>query len=110
MENNNGNGARSLTRLVWWAVGIGASLTIAAGGFFATSYMRGLERQINDHDAVMQVRSERINLLEGRIQTLENTSAASLGAITRSLDKMETWQTTVQQDIADIKAAMKVKP
>jgi hypothetical protein len=57
-----------------------------------------------------ELRNERINVLEGRVATLENTGAASLAAIKESLTKMENWQDQVRQDIADLKAALRVKP
>jgi hypothetical protein len=106
----NGNGSAALTRLVWWAIGIGAVVVIGAGSFFAVSYLGSLNEQIKSLNATKDERGERISIIEGRIATLENTASSSLSQITRSLDKMELWQEQVRQDIAELKAAAKIKP
>jgi hypothetical protein len=103
----NGNGSVALTRLVWWAIGIGAFIIVGAGAFFATATLQGMDTRIAANTAGRELRNERVNILEGRISTLENTSAASLQAIKDSLAKMEAWQDQVRQDIADLKAASK---
>ena len=106
----NGNGSAALTRLVWWAIGIGAVVFIGGGSFFATGYLGAMNDRINELTAAKAERTERMSVLEGRIATLENTAASSLNQITKSLDKMELWQGQVIQDIAELKAALKVKP
>jgi K+-transporting ATPase A subunit len=100
----NGNGTVALTRLVWWAIGIGAAVVVGAGAFFSTSYLGNMQAQITAGDVSRELRMERVNTLEGRISTLENTSAASLQAIKESLAKMEVWQEQVRNDIAELKA------
>jgi hypothetical protein len=106
----NGNGSAALTRLVWWAIGIGAIVVVGGGSFFATAYLMEMNDRVKANTAGRELRNERVNILEGRVATLENTAASSLGAIQRSLDKMETWQEQVRQDIAELKAAAKAKP
>jgi len=100
----NDNGSVALTRLVWWAIGIGAIVVVGAGAFFAAMTIQGMKDDINGLSASKELHSERMSLLEGRISTLENTSSASVQAIKESLAKMETWQDQVRQDIADLKA------
>jgi hypothetical protein len=39
----NGNGQKSLSRIVWWGLGIGAALFLGATGFFATSYFSAIK-------------------------------------------------------------------
>lgn len=105
MANDNGN--TGLTRLVWWAIGIGAIVVVGGGSFFATAYLMEMNDRVKANTAGHDLCNEQVNILEGRVSTLENTASASLAAITRSLEKMETWQEQVRQDIADLKAASK---
>src|SRR3989337_608193 len=87
----NGNGSVALTRLVWWAIGIGAVIVIGGGAFFAPKYLGGMDERITANTTGREQRTAWINTLEGRIAALENTGAASLAAIKDSLAKMETW-------------------
>ena len=106
----NRNGTAALTRLVWWAIGIGAVIVVGAGAFFATATLQGMESRISANTTAREIRSERVNILEGRVSAIENTSSQSLAEIRRSLEKMETWQEQVRQDLAELKATSNVKP
>jgi hypothetical protein len=101
------NGTAALTRLVWWAVGIGAVLVVGGGSFFATTLISGMRDDITSLSAVKDLRTERMALLEGRIATLEQTGSTALTSIDRRLQNIERWQEEMRDTIAELKASRK---
>jgi hypothetical protein len=101
----NGNGQAATSKLVWWIIGVGGTLVLGGGAFFATSWLTDLKAQVVSNAQGRELRNERISAIEGRVNLLEQTGLQSLAAIKDSLAKMERWQEDVRKDIADLKLA-----
>ena len=104
------NGTAALSRLVWWAIGIGATLFIGGAAFFATAYLQSFDQRLSANAMSVDSRNEKLRDVETRVTALETMATSSLQEIKGSLGKMETWQIQVIQDLADLKAAVKTRP
>jgi len=110
MNANNRNGSAMLTKVVWSAIGVVAFLILGGAGFFATNSWADLKGAVAQNTQGRELRSERIALLEGRMSSLESANSTTLTDLKKSFEKLEDWKEQVRNDLAELKAAAKVRP
>jgi hypothetical protein len=106
-NDGRGSGTVTLNRIVWASISVVSIIILGGAGFFATNSWSDLKDGVAQNTQGRELRNERVALLEGRMAAIEGSNSMALQSLKTSVDRIESWQNEVRQDIADIKAALK---
>ena len=97
-----------LTKILFAAIGFVSLCGMSLTAFLGSSAWSDLKKEVTVNTQGRELRTERIALLEGRMATIEQANNIGIRDLKSSFERMQLWQDQVREDLASLKAALKV--